>query len=110
MIARLTIGTRDAFYRARTGGSRRRDGLISEGLTELTRQTVQAPGGPTTVKVIYKHCYRHCYLLGISESDPELSPACIEDKNGHILPYVRFRGGWLRMTEEALSLLARLAE
>ena len=48
-----------------------------------------------TTKIIYKHCYRYAYPLGVSESDPTLVPDYIEDKNGHILPYVRFTGGSL---------------
>lgn len=79
--------------------------LVCAGLTEPITQTFQAPGGPTTTKVIYKHCYRYAYPLGISQSDPTLVPDYIEDKNGHILPYVRFTGGSLRITDEALSQL-----
>lgn len=84
--------------------------LVRSGLTEPITQTFQAPGGPTTTKVIYKHCYRHAYPLGISEADPTLVPNYIEDKNGHILPYVRFTGGRLQMTSEALSVLTNLAK
>ena len=83
--------------------------LVCTGLTEPITQTFQAPGGPTTTKIIYKHCYRYAYPLGISESDPTLVPDYIEDKNGHILPYVRFTGGSLKITEEALSQLNNLS-
>lgn len=86
------------------------EGLVRAGLTEPITQTFQAPGGPTTSKIIYKHCYRHAYPLGVSEADPTLVPAYIEDKNGHILPYVRFTGGRLQMTPEALTVLANLAK
>lgn len=86
------------------------ESLAQAGLTEPITQTFQAPGGPTTSKVIYKHCYRYAYPLGISEADPVLEPAYIEDKNGHILPYVRFTGGRLQMTPEALTVLANLAK
>lgn len=84
--------------------------LVRAGLTEPTKQIFQAPGGPTTAKIIYKHCYRHAYPLGISEADPKLVPDCIEDKNGHILPYVKFIGGRLQITPEALSVLTDLAK
>jgi hypothetical protein len=83
--------------------------LVRAGLTEPTKQVFQAPGGPTTTKIIYKHCYRHAYPLGVSDTDPTLAPAYIEDKNGHILPYVRFTGGRLQITPEALSVLTDLA-
>ena len=72
-------------------------------------QTYQAPSGPTTTKTIYKHCYRHAYPLGSSQTDPNPAPDYIEDKNGHILPYVRFTGGRLQLTPEALTVLDHLA-
>lgn len=79
--------------------------LIDEGLIEPTIQTFQAPAGATTKKVIYK-IYRHyTYPLGHSTEDPALAPAHIEDKNGHILPYVRFEGGKLELSQEALRVL-----
>lgn len=83
--------------------------LVCAGLTEPTTQTFQAPGGPTTTKIIYKHYYRYAYPLGTSESDPTLVPDYIEDKNGHILPYVRFTGGSLKITDEALVQLNNLS-
>ena len=36
-------------------------------------------------------------------------PDSIEDKNGHILPYVRFEGGRLKLNEAALTVLDALA-
>lgn len=84
--------------------------LVRDGLTEPIKQVFQAPGGPTTTKIIYKHCYRHAYPLGVSEADPTLTPDYIEDKNGHILPYVRFTGGRLQITPEALTVLSNLAK
>jgi hypothetical protein len=77
--------------------------LIAEGLIEPTAQTFQAPGGATTIKVIYKFYYHYAYSLGISTEEPSLESAYIEDKNGHILPYVTFKGGKLKLTEEALD-------
>lgn len=79
--------------------------LIKDGLIEPTIQTFQAPGGATTKKAIYKYYYHYAYPLGISKERPELIPAYIEDKNGHILPYVKFEGGTLEITNEAISLL-----
>lgn len=83
--------------------------LISQGLIEPTRQVFQAPGGATTEKIIYKVYYQYGYLLGESEREPDLVADSIMDKNGHILPFVRFEGGRLRMSPESVALLERLA-
>lgn len=82
--------------------------LIHEGLIEPTVQTFQAPGGATTRKIIYKHYYHYAYPLGISKEQPLLIPDFIQDKNGHILPYVKFEGGSLEITAQALELLEGL--
>lgn len=82
--------------------------LVREGLIEPTIQTFQAPGGATTKKVIYKYYYRYAYPLGISIEQPCLVPNFVEDKNGHILPYVKFEGGSLDITHDALNLLREL--
>lgn len=82
--------------------------LIHEGLIEPTVQTFQAPGGATTRKIIYKHYYHYAYPLGISNEQPLLIPDFIQDKNGHILPYVKFEGGSLEITPQALELLEGL--
>jgi hypothetical protein len=79
--------------------------LVKDGLIEPTIQTFQAPGGATTKKAIYKYYYHYAYPLGISKERPELIPAYIEDKNGHILPYVKFEGGTLEITDDAINLL-----
>ncbi len=83
--------------------------LIEENLTEATVQTFQASGGATTKKAIYKHYYHYGYPLGISTEDPKLLPAFVEDKNGHILPYVTFSGGHLSLLPESLEQLHLLA-
>lgn len=83
----------------------RAEELVAQGLTEPTLQTFQAPGGATTRKTIYKHYYHHGYPVGRSVSEPELVPAFIEDRNGHILPYVTFKGGSLELAPEAVQLL-----
>jgi len=87
----------------------RAEELIAENLTEATVQVFQAPGGATTKKVIYKHYYHYGYPLGISTEDPKLLPAFVEDKNGHILPYVTFSGGHLSLATESLEQLRLLA-
>ena len=82
--------------------------LVKEGLIEPTIQTFQAPGGATTKKAIYKFYYHYAYPLGISTEKPTLVPDYIEDKNGHILPYVKFVGGSLQINQDALKILNNL--
>ena len=79
--------------------------LVNEGFILPTEQVFQAPGGATTKKAIYKYYYHYAYPLGISSERPQLIPAFIEDKNGHILPYVKFEGGFLEIANEALNVL-----
>jgi hypothetical protein len=84
--------------------------LIKERLIEPTVQVFQAPGGATTKKVIYKVYYQYAYELGEARSQPTLRADYIEDKNGHILPYVRFEGGILAMRPEVFAMLDKIAE
>jgi len=79
--------------------------LVSEGLIFPTEQVFQAPGGATTKKAIYKYYYHYAYPLGIANERPILVPAFIEDKNGHILPYVKFEGGSLEIMQDAINIL-----
>ncbi|MDI6774183.1 MAG: AccI family restriction endonuclease [Verrucomicrobiota bacterium] len=83
----------------------RAEQLISGGDIEPKKQTYQAPGGATTEKVIYKIYYRHAYPVAVTVEDPKLIVDSITDKNGHILPYVRFVGGKSELSTEALSVL-----
>ncbi len=82
--------------------------LVSDGLILPTEQVFQAPGGATTKKAIYKYYYHYAYPLGIASERPQLIPAFIEDKNGHILPYVKFEGGSLNLADEAINVLNEL--
>jgi hypothetical protein len=82
--------------------------IVKEGLIEPTIQTFQAPGGATTKKAIYKFYYHYAYPLGVSMEKPTLVPDYIEDKNGHILPYVKFVGGSLQINQDALKILNNL--
>jgi len=79
--------------------------LIETGLIEPTIQVFQAPGGATSKKVIYKVYYHYAYQIGISKTKPTLVPEFIEDKNGHILPYVKFEGGDLQLVDDCLTVL-----
>jgi hypothetical protein len=83
--------------------------LIRQGKTEPTVQVFQAPGGATTRKTIYKVYYLYAYPLGETEGEVKLVADRIVDKNGHILPYVRFEGGRLKLTAAALTLLDEAA-
>jgi hypothetical protein len=83
--------------------------LIRAKLILPTVQTFQAPGGATTKKIIYKIYYQYAYLLGNSAERPKLVPDFVQDKNGHILPYVRFEGGSLKLSQEALNALRKLS-
>lgn len=84
--------------------------LFAEGLIEPTLQVFQAPGGQTTTKSIYKIYYHYAYELGEAEEAPALIPAHIIDKNGHVLPYVKFAGGSLKLHPTAMAQLHRLTE
>lgn len=83
--------------------------LITEGLIEGTVQTFQAPSGATTSKTIYKVYYHYAYELGKSEASPKLKAAFIQDRNGHILPYVKFEGGALKLSGTAVKVLDSIA-
>lgn len=82
--------------------------LIMHGDIEPTVQVFQAPGGATTKKVIYKIYYRHAYPLATTVEEPKLVADSITDKNGHILPYVRFVGGKAQLNTAALSTLEEI--
>jgi hypothetical protein len=82
--------------------------LIEEGYILPTEQTFQAPGGATTKKSLYKFYYHYGYPLGDSVEEPNLVAKSITDKNGHILPYVHFKDGAMRLRPEALSILRGL--
>ncbi len=82
--------------------------LFSRGDIKPTEQVFQAPGGATTKKLIYKIYYRYAYPLATTVEEPQLVADAITDKNGHILPYVRFVGGKSVLSAEALSVLDSL--
>jgi hypothetical protein len=84
--------------------------LFTRGDIEPTEQVFQAPGGATTKKVIYKIYYRHAYPLATTVEEPQLVADSITDKNGHILPYVRFVGGKSRLSEQALKVLDSVSQ
>ena len=79
--------------------------LFARGDIAPTEQVFQAPGGATTKKIIYKIYYRYAYPLAQTIEEPQLVADSITDKNGHILPYVRFVGGKSQLSADALSVL-----
>jgi hypothetical protein len=84
--------------------------LFDSGIVEPKEQSYSLPGGNSKKKWTYFTPYQYAYELGESREDPELVPDYIEDKNGHILPYVKFRGGSLELSETALRILHLLAQ
>ena len=83
----------------------RAEALIRQGKIEPTVQVFQAPGGATTRKTIYKCYYLYAYPLGETQGEVKLTADRIVDKSGHVLPYVRFEGGRLKLNAEALRVL-----
>jgi hypothetical protein len=57
----------------------------------------------------WRRHHRYAYELAEATEEPRLVGRYIEDKNGHILPYVHFEGGQLRLVQSALQLLDELA-
>ncbi|HID63668.1 MAG TPA: AccI family restriction endonuclease [Anaerolineae bacterium] len=79
--------------------------LIDQGVILPTAQTFYAPSGATTRKYIYKIWYTLAHPLGTMTREPEMAAKFIQDKNGHILPYVHFSGGQMALSEEILTEL-----
>ena len=84
--------------------------LINARKIEPIQQVFQAPGGATTKKIIYKVYYHYAYPLGETRREPALVADQITDRNGHILPYVRFEGGSLAISPDALRVLAGIEQ
>ena len=82
--------------------------LIAEGLILPTEQVFQSPNGATTTKAIYKFYYHYAYLLGVAVESPTLIPDFVQDKNGHILPFVRFQGGKIELSQSVWEVLRNL--
>ena len=83
--------------------------LVKQGLIEPTIQVFQAPAGATTKKAIYKFYYHYAYPLATTQDEVTLKAEKIIDANGHILPYVRFEGGCLKLQDVALQILENAA-
>ena len=79
--------------------------IIDAGLIKRKEQVFYASSGATSRKYIYQFYYHYAYPVGTAEEEPALVAEHIADKNGHILPYVRFEGGSLVLSSEALQVL-----
>ena len=79
--------------------------LISEGFIQSTSQTFHAPSGASSIKSIYKIYHHYAYQLGNMVEKPSLLAESITDPNGHIMPYVKFKGGKLSLSAESIELL-----
>lgn len=53
--------------------------------------------------------HHYAYKLAVTEGEVELKADQIIDANGHILPYVRFHGGQLRLLPDAIRVLDKVA-
>ncbi len=84
--------------------------LIKSGKIKGTEQVFQAPGGATTKKIIYKFYYQYAYPLGEAIQEPKLIADSIVDKNGHILPFVKYDGGSLKLSDEAFQVLGTIVK
>lgn len=84
--------------------------LIADGLILPTVQVFQAPSGASSNKAIYKIYYQYAYALAHSREAPDLIAAYIQDKNGHILPYVKFDGGALTLEIAGLDTIRQLSD
>ena len=77
--------------------------LINDGYIEPTEQKFAESTGSVTKKIIYKIYHHYSYFVGNVIEPPKLVADTLIDKNGHVLPYVRF-------TDGAMSLDKRLTE
>ena len=85
------------------------EALINSGKIEPSEQPFSLPGGASSKKTIYKFYYHYAYPLGDAHEEPTLVPDYIEEKNGHILPYVRLDCGRLALSTEAMEVLDQVA-
>jgi hypothetical protein len=82
--------------------------LIKRNIVQITEQVFFAPDRATTRKGIYKIWYTLAFPLGTVVKKPDLTSKVVQDKNGHILPYVHFSGGKLELSKEINAELTRL--
>lgn len=83
--------------------------LIEKGSIEPRLYKYQSANGSVNEKMIYNFYYHYAYPLAEALEDPMLVADYIVDKNGHILPYVRFEGGKMNITKQALEVVRKIA-
>ena len=83
--------------------------LIDKKHIDATLQKFSEPGGGVTEKSIYKIYHNHCYSVGTIVTEPKLEANAIVDSNGHVLPYVKFVGGKMNLSDEAKTIIAGMA-
>lgn len=106
----LSIHVWHAFYDLAFGLSlTEAERLIRDGLTQGREQVFQSPNGTTTTKTTYNFYYHYAYPLGETTGAVTLTADSITDKNGHIMPYVRFTGGQMTLTEQALEVIGNVS-
>lgn len=68
--------------------------------------------GTSTKKTIYRAHYTIAQEFGIVPDDqqPQAIPAVIEEANGKIMSYVRFKGGKLEISQKAIQFFNQLAQ
>jgi hypothetical protein len=69
------------------------------------KQVFQGPGGQSQVKLTYNLPYYKAYELCQSVETPTFKADSITDKNGHVLPFVRFEGGRFSLAAAAIKVL-----
>jgi len=83
---------------------------IVEGFAIEKKQDYHSPAGKVSTKKTWNipYYYPSVYEVGRSVEEPKLKADFIVDKNGHVLPYVRFEGGRIELSEQCLSVLRQL--
>jgi hypothetical protein len=81
------------------------EALIGTGELLPRQQMFQGPGGQSQIKLTYNLPYYKAYPLCETVETARLKADCITDKNGHVLPFVRFEGGKLVLLPEAVQML-----
>lgn len=102
----LNIHIWHAFYDLAFGISLNRvNELLAEGRIVGREQKFQAPSGATSQKTTFNIYHHYAYELGETQGDIKLVADFVKDANGHILPYVRFQGGELKLSPSTYEVL-----
>ena len=77
--------------------------LISNNKISKTEQKFAESNGNTTTKTIYKIYHNHAYSVGKIVTTPQLKCDTLIDKNGHVMPYVKFEGGKMVLDSNVIT-------